>query len=158
MKRSIIFLICCCWIALAIGAQAQTPANETQQQAAINRQLMAEVKSLRRELLQQAIEFQQWKLQHVTRELQQAQSEQQRLAGEEQLLQIELNELAVSSNGNGELETLKADLVPRSQRLRGRQQPANDRVSELSEQFAKEEKRLRQLTDQLKAETAKATR
>lgn len=156
MKRSVIALACAVWLALMLGAQAQTPVSETQQQAAINRQLLAEIKTLRRELLQQAVEFQQWKLDQITRELQQAQTEQQRLIHEGQLLQQEINELAAASDGKNELEALRNELAGEpAQKLRSRQQPLDERVSTLTEQAQKEEKRLRQLADRLKAESSR---
>lgn len=158
MKRSFIALLCAVWFALALGAQAQTPVSEAQQQSALNRQLLSEIKALRRELLQQTIEFQQWKLDQITRELQQAQTEQQRLFHEDQLLQQELNQLGVASDGNNELETLRNELAgERTQKLRRRQQPLDERVSALTELAQKEEKRLRQFTDKLKAESARPT-
>ncbi|MFN0110594.1 MAG: hypothetical protein ACKVZH_17190 [Blastocatellia bacterium] len=151
MKRSGIIFAFAIWLALTLGAQAQTPTSETQQQAAINRQLLTEIKSLRRELLQQAVEFQQWKLDQITRDLQQAQTEQQRLFHEEQLVQQEINELAAASDGQSELETLRSELSgERTQKLRIRQQPLAERVNTLTEQVQKEEKRLRQLADKLK--------
>ncbi len=156
MKRSGIIFAFALWLALTLGAQAQTPTSETQQQTAINRQLSVEIKTLRRELLQQAVEFQQWKLDQITRDLQQAQTEQQRLFHEEQLVQQEINELAAASDGQSELETLRSELSgERIQKLRNRQQPLAERVSTLSEQVQKEEKRLRQLADKLKAEISR---
>ncbi len=156
MKRLIFTFFFILWFAFALVAQAQTPAGEAQQQAAINRQLLSEIKTLRRELLQQAVEFQQWKLDQITRDLQQAQTEQQRLFHEEQLVQQEINELAAASDGQSELETLRSELSgERTQKLRNRQQPLAERVSTLSEQVQKEEKRLRQLADKLKAESSR---
>ena len=111
----------------------------------------------RRELLQQAIEFQQWKLQQISRELQQVQAEQQRLANEEQMMQLETAEISAASDSQSELEMHKGELAgERSQRLRRRQLPVNERLSELMGQSLKEEKRLQQLTEQLKTETASA--
>ncbi len=156
MKRSIITLCCTLWFAFALVAQAQTPAGEAQQQAAINRQLLGEIKTLRRELLQQAIEFQQWKLDQINRELQLAQTEQQRVFREGQLLQQEINELAAASDSSNEIETLRSELSgERTQKWQRRQQPLDDRVGVLTEQARKEEKRLRQLTDKLKAENSR---
>ena len=156
MKRSIIALCCALWLALALNAEAQTPVGEAQQQATLNRQLLVEIKTLRRELLQQAVEFQQWKLDQINRELQQVQTEQQRLFQEGQLLQQEINELAAASNGQNEIEALRSELSgERTQKLQRRQQPLDERVSVLAEQARKEEKRLRQLTDKLKAESAR---
>ena len=156
MKRSSIALFCAVWFAFTLGAQAQTPASEAAQQAALNRQLLVEIRSLKRELLQQAVEFQQWKLDQINRELQKAQTEQQRLAYEGQLLQQEINELTVASDGQSEIETLRTELTgERTQSFLNRQQPIVERVSILAEQSQKEEKRLRQLTDKLKAENSR---
>lgn len=151
MKRTGIILFCAVWLTFAGAALAQTPNNETQSQAAATRQLLVEINALRRELLQQAIEFQQWKLNQINRELQQVQTEQQRLAEEEQWLQQEINELTAASDGKSELETLKNELAgERTQKLRNRQQPLHERATELTGQANKEEQRLRQLTDKLK--------
>ncbi len=156
MKRSFIALFCAVWFAFTLVTKAQTPTTEAVQQAALNRQLMVEIKTLKRELLQQAVEFQQWKLDQINRELQKAQTEQQRLAYEGQLLQQEINELTVASDGQSELETLRTELTgERTQKLLNRQQPIAERVSALAEQAQKEEKRLRQLTDKLKAENSR---
>lgn len=154
MQRISIALLCALWLALASAAAAQTQVSETPQQAAVNRQLLTEIKTLRRELLQQSIEFQQWKLEQINRALQQAQTEQQRIFHEGQWLQQEINELSAASDGKNEVEAIRNELTgERMQKQRARQQTLDERVTMLTEQAQQEEKRLRQLTDKLKAES-----
>ena len=45
--------------------------------------------------------------------------------------------------------------VNRTEKLKARQQPVNQRVAELTVQLSREETQLRQLTERLKAETGK---
>ncbi|MEP7341689.1 MAG: hypothetical protein ABI977_28410, partial [Acidobacteriota bacterium] len=156
MKRSIIALIAFCFFTLAIAsgtASAQTPGSQADPQAAMNRQLLAEIKQLRLDLLRQRLEFQQWKRQQIERELQSARAEQQRLAEEEEAMQQELAELNNTSGGQSELELLKAELTGNRKRLLAHQQPVHQRVAELTAQLNQEDMQLSQLTQRLKTET-----
>lgn len=159
MKRIIIGLIAFCFFTLAIAAgtaSAQTPGVQAETQAALNRQLLAEIKQLHLDLLRQRLEFQQWKLRQIERELQTAQAEQQRLAEEELAMQQVLADLSNAPNGLAEIEYLKKELTgSRTEKLRAGQQPVNLRVAELTEQLSREETQLRQLAGRLKAETNK---
>ncbi|MEK7831274.1 MAG: hypothetical protein AAB401_09335 [Acidobacteriota bacterium] len=166
MKRPVIAIIAFYFLTFVKGtAQAQkpdaanpastasTPNADADKQAELNRQLIAEIKQLRLELLRQRIEFQQWKLRQVERELQTAQAEQQRLAEEEQATQHALAELGNTSDGSGEIESLKKELTgSRSEKLRARRQGANQRAADLTTQLNQEDEQLRQLTLRLKAE------
>ena len=155
--KSALTLISLCLLAWlwVVPGQAQTPVQE---QPPTSQQLAAEIRQLRIELLRQKLEFQAWKTQQIERELQQAQTEQQRLQEEEQRIQQELAALSVGTEGQAEVETLKAELSgERLQHLRARQQPVSDRVNELNAKFRQEETRLNQLTDQLKTVTAEKT-
>lgn len=150
-------LISFCLLALlwVIPGQAQTPVPEPLPNA---QQLAAEIKQLRIELLRQKLEFQAWKTQQIERELQQAQAEQQRLDEEELRIQQELTALSAVTEGQAEVEALKTELSgERLPRLRARQQPVSDRVSELNEKFQQEEKRLQQVIRQLKSATGEKT-
>jgi chromosome segregation ATPase len=162
MKRLMISLIGLCLFALVTASgrvQAQTPEPDGENQAALNRQLMAEIKQLRVELLRQSLELQQWKLKQIERELQTAQAEQQGLEKEERAMQQELAVLSTISEGQGELELLKAELNGYlAQKRLARRPPVNQRVDELTEQVNQEQARLRQLTERLKIETGRAAR
>ncbi len=150
------------WISLCLLAllwtvpgQAQMPVQE---QSPTSQQLVAEIRQLRIELLRQKLEFQAWKTQQIERELQQAQAEQQRLDEEEQRIQQELVALSGATEGQAEVETLKAELSDEQlPRLRARQQPVSDRVNELNAKFRQEETRLNQLIGQLQSASAKKT-
>lgn len=169
MKRSVIAIIAFYLLTFVAGtAQAQKPdaANpartastsntDAEKQAELNRQLISEIKQLRLDLLQQRIEFQQWKLRQIERELQAAQAEQQGLAMEERAMQHVLAELGNASNAPGEIEYLKNEMTgSRTEKLRARQQPVNQCVAELTVQLSREETQLRQLIEQMKAETVK---
>jgi chromosome segregation ATPase len=144
MKRAVLSLMGLFLFALtAAGAavQAQTPEPRP----------LAEIKQLRRELLEQRLEFQQWKLKQIERELQTAQTEQQRLEAEGRAIQQELSELSATGEELGELEMLKAGLAGnQTEKLVARRQVINQRISELTQQASEEQTRLRQLTERLK--------
>lgn len=145
-------LLAMLWV---VSGLAQAPAQEPLPTA---QQLATELRQLRLELLRQKLEFQTWKTQQLERELQAAQTEQQRLQEEEQRVHQELAALSLATEGQAEVETLKAELSgERLPRLRERQQPINDRVTELTTKFQQEETRLKQFIRQLKSATGEKT-
>jgi len=147
---------------LALGAFAQTPhaqtvANESENVTALRRQFESELRKLRLELLQQGLEFQQWKIKQLERDAQQAALEQQRLLHEENSLQQELAELSrqlddspnAGSAQTSELEAMKTELNDQElPRLRARRPAIDQRVSELNDELRREEIRLRDLQKQ----------
>lgn len=165
MKQAMFSLIGLCLFAVMTAsgfAQTQTPeraGGNAEHQTVLNRQLMAEIRQLRVELLRQNLEFQQWKLKQIKRELQATLAEQQHLEEEEYAMQQELAALSTASESPGELELLKAELTGNlAQKRLARRQPVNQRVDELTLQVNQEGVRLRQLTERLKIETGQAAR
>jgi hypothetical protein len=147
--------------AFAETAQAQTAAsaNETESVAALRREFAAELRKLRLELVQQCLEFQQWKIRQLERDLEQVNSEQQRLVLEENSLRQEIAELAkqLSNMPNSEpeqtsgLEAVKTQLNERElPRLQAARPAVEQRVFELTEQLRREETRQRDLQQQAK--------
>lgn len=130
-----VYLLALLWV---VPGQAQTPVQEPLPNP---QQLAAEVRQLKIELLRQKLEFQQWKTQQIERELQQAKTEQQRLEEEEQQIYQELAALSSSTNGQAEVETLKAELSgERLQGIRTRQQPVSERVTDSIQNFSRKKR------------------
>jgi peptidoglycan hydrolase CwlO-like protein len=146
--------------AFARAAQAQTitPASETESVSELRRQFTSELRKLRLDLVQQGLEFQQWKIKQLERDLQQASAEQQRLLQEENSLQQEFTELTKQLNNSnsepaqtGETEAMKTDLNERElARLRALRPSVEQRAFELTEQLRREETRQRDLQQQAK--------
>lgn len=149
---------------LALGASAQSPQEQiaapiyqTESLETLRRQFAADLRKLRLELLQQSLEFQQWKIKQLERDLQQATSEQQRLLHQESSLLQELAELTkelgnsttIKPGQTSELEAMKIELNEHElPRLRAAQPAIDQRVSELTEQLRLEETRQRYLQQQ----------
>jgi hypothetical protein len=160
MKQTIDTMILFCLLALGAFAQvthAQTVANESENITALRRQFESELRKLRLELLQQSLEFQQWKIKQLERDAQQAALEQQRLLHEENSLQQALAELlqqlsnlpTAGSGQTGELEAMKVELNDRElPRLRAMRPAIDQRVSELTDALRREEIRQRDLQKQ----------
>ena len=160
MKQTVNTMVLFCL--LALGAYAQTPqaqsvANESENITALRRQFESELRKLRLELLQQSLEFQQWKIKQLERESQQAALEQQRLMHEENSLQQALGELTQQMNNlppsasgqTGELEAMKTELNDQElPRLRAKRPAIDQRVSELTDALRREEIRQRDLQKQ----------
>ena len=146
--------------AFARAAQAQTvtPANESEIVSELRRQSTSELRKLRLDLVQQGLEFQQWKIKQIERDLQQANAEQLRLVQEENSLQQDSAELAKQLNNSNsepaqtsEPEAMKTDLNERELlRLRTARSAVEQRVFELTEQLRREEIRQRDLQQQAK--------
>lgn len=145
MKRLMLSMLACCLCALTTLAQEPTAPDL--------RQLTAEVHKLRAELVQQQLEFQEWKLKELARELQQLRAELQQLADEERAFEQELATLndgaaPAAPEAVSEAQTLGAAIGARTQRLRVRQEPVNQRLAELTAQWQQEETRRQQLAQQ----------
>jgi hypothetical protein len=149
MKTSLaLFLLAAALIPVA----AQTP----EPQAELTKQLLLEVKKLRIELLQQRVEFQQWKLNLIEREWQLARSEQERLDEEGREIARELAAIPASADEQKEGESLRAEAGGQLRKLQTLQSPVRERVAELSAQHSREETQMRQLATQLNVETRTA--
>jgi predicted nucleic acid-binding Zn-ribbon protein len=153
MKRAICTLIALALLALLLLSAVATgqTAPAADEQAVLLKQMAAEIKQLRLEIIKQAIEFQDWKLKQLERELFAAQSEQQRLREQTNSLQQQLAGLAShdASTGAeqlGELEIIRAThsedgLKP----LQLKQQALAEREAELREEINREKLRLQEL-------------
>jgi hypothetical protein len=139
-------------MALTGLAQNQAPSQSAVDQAALFKQVSAELKQLRLEMLEQAIEFQNWKIQRLEAELQPIQIERQRLGEEEQFISQHLAELEkLAGNASEEVEAVKAVYTEkRSKEVLSKRQLVMQREAELTEQLAKEQQRLQELTGKAK--------
>jgi hypothetical protein len=141
MKRLMLTALACCLCALTTLAQEPVAPDL--------RQLTAEVHKLRAELIQQQLEFQEWKLNQLARDLQQLRAEQQRWVDEERSLEQELAALdgaaaPTAPEAVSEAQALRTANDARTQRLRARQ----ERLAELTAQWQQEETRRQQLAQQ----------
>lgn len=142
MKKWMLVILAVCLFAIPVAAQDR--AGEPQKQLDATAQLLAEVKKLRMELLQQSIEFQQWKLRQIERELQQAQSENDRLAN--QVGGVEQEVAALAAEPGKESESFREENLRQLQQLQSHQQPVRERIAALTAERNREETRLRQLS------------
>ena len=158
MKRTICTLLAFALLILLLlsaSAVAQT-APTAADQAALLKQMTAEIKQLRAELIRQASEFQTWKLKQLERELLTVQSEQQYLRELENRLQQQLatlvsHEPSANAEQTTELEIVRAAHIEDGLKpLQLKQQPLARREAELSEEISREKMRLQEL--QQKAE------
>ncbi len=91
MKRSIRAILA--FYLLAPRAAATRPAPAAADQAVLRKQMTAEIKRLRLEIIEQAIEFQSWKLKRLEGELLATRRELQRMRELESALQHSLADL-----------------------------------------------------------------
>ncbi len=157
MKRIIIIAITAGLFGIgmmASQAQAQTPNPGAENQAALLNKISAELRQLRLEVIQQAIEFQNWKISRLERELPSIQSERQRLVAQEE----ELSQLAAELEKNAgieqglqegkitDLKALKASVPEEEQKeLSTRRRLITQREIELTDRLEQERKRLQEL-------------
>ncbi|HEX4947532.1 MAG TPA: hypothetical protein VFZ34_12760 [Blastocatellia bacterium] len=144
MKQPFILLVMFC-VVVAVSATAQ-PVKPDALTA-----LQTEVRQLRRELVQQRIEFQQWKIEQLETALRAAKDERNTLESEERAVHQALTEPG-SAEGD-EATNFRAELTENTLRkLQTRQAAAQQRETELQEKLTREqtilqslEKRLRQV-------------
>jgi hypothetical protein len=152
MKHSIRAILAFCLLAPgAAGARPGAPADD---QAVLRKQMTEEIKRLRLEIIEQAIEFQNWKLKRLEGELVATQREQQRLRELESGIQLQLAGLAPHASHEpssgaeqvGEMEIVKAahtedGLKP----IQLKQQSLAELEAELKEDIGREKARLQEL-------------
>lgn len=160
----VIAMVFCTLTFFSVMGNAQTAASASQVPAPLPEQLFLELKTLKLELLQQKVEFQQWKIQQLEREFRQAQLEQDRLIEHENLIRQQLAELrpepTVSSgtleSGAGSVDALRTQLSNETlPELQSRREPITERISQLTRQLNQEEAQLHSLLDQIKKLQAK---
>ena len=142
------------WAIMALTGLAQNQAHSQNaaDQAALFKQVSAELKQLRLELLEQAIEFQNWKIQRLEAELQPIQLERQRLGEQAQAFNQHLAELEkLAGNASEEVEAVKAAYTEKGlKEVTPKRQLVMQREAELTEQLAKEQQRLQELSEKAK--------
>lgn len=139
----------CCLLALITLVRISSAQSEPTEFAALKQQLA----NLRVDLLQQGIEFQEYKIKQLSRELQQLKVERGRLDESEQTLRRRLAEVeqSLTSDPSGEQEGMKAELNgSHLQGIRSKNQPLIEQESELLRQLAQEQEQLQVLQTKLK--------
>ncbi|HKQ75954.1 MAG TPA: hypothetical protein VJ810_19825 [Blastocatellia bacterium] len=142
--------------AMASQAQAQTPNPSAENQAALLNKISAELRQLRLEVVQQAIEFQNWKIQRLEREIPPIQSERQRLVAQEEALsqltaELEKNagldkDKAFQEGKITDLEALKAAFSEEEQKeISTKRRLITQREIELTDRLEQERRRLQEL-------------
>lgn len=150
---SLAILTLFCFLALPGKAQAQTaqPGHQRPSEG----EIVSVLKELRLEMLQEGIDFQNWKIKHIERELRLAQDQRRRIEEQQRAIYFRLAEISQRPSGGeetaGDLEAIKADVSDGE--LKGAQdrlQAIGERVSELTEQLRQEQERLRELQKKLR--------
>jgi len=134
---------------------AQAPNQSAGTQAAMLQQTSAELRRLRLEVIEQAIEFQNWKIMRLERELQPIQDELRRLSEREQAiaqLVADLNNHRTNTSpaqeALEEIEAAKAAYTEKGlKKLSIKRQLAAQRETELTEQLEQERRRLQEFIE-----------
>ncbi len=142
-QQFILPLIFCALAAVSAAAQTMNPDKLAA--------LQTEVRQLRLELIQQRIEFQQWKIEQLEALLKEAQDEREKLEGEERAVQQAMTE--VSATEGDETATFRTELTETTlKRLQLQQASGQQRESEWQQKLTREqvilqalEKRAKQL-------------
>ena len=130
------------------SAQNGAAQNAASDITLLRQQFKTELTSLRAEMLQQGIEFQEWKIKLLERELQRTKNEQGRLEDAEQTItrQVALVEQSLESGtqgegrATGEQEGMKAELNgTHLQSIRSKRQPIDEQRAELQTQLQQEQ-------------------
>ncbi|HKR59985.1 MAG TPA: hypothetical protein VJS64_09620 [Pyrinomonadaceae bacterium] len=162
MKRSLItaaLIGLFAFIAMTGLAHAQALNQSADSQAALLKQLSSELQQLQLEVIQQAIELQNWKIKQLERELQPIQSERQRLREQEQAINQLIAELEkqrgniapVQESTAGEIEAVKAAYTEKElKELSTKQQLFTQRETEITEQLDQEQQRLQEFIKKAK--------
>ena len=155
MKRSIITTVTVgllAFVTMAGRAQSQSPNQSAESQAAQLQQISAELRRLRLEVIQQAIELQNWKIKRLEQKLHSIQSHRRRLSEQEQAI----NQLNAEFNNHvgpvqetvEEIEAIKAAYTEKGlKELSIKRQRIAQRETELSERLEQERQRLQELVE-----------
>jgi hypothetical protein len=158
MKKSIVTVMTIgflTFITMAGRAHAQAPNQSAENQVALLQQTSAELRRLRLEVIEQAIEFQNWKIMRLERELRPIQDELRRLGEREQAitqLVADLNNHRTNTSpvqeALEEIEAAKAAYTEKGlEKLSIKQQLAAQRETELTEQLEQERRRLQEFIE-----------
>jgi hypothetical protein len=142
-------------------AQTVAPSTDAENLAALHKQFTAELKKLRLEVLQQGIEFQEWKIKQLERELQQVVDKRQRLEEESHVIHQQLAELEDPASNSthaeagqvSELDAIKANLIGEGQeKLLAARQAIAQQEADLTGLLKQEQARLQGLLKSREAE------
>lgn len=160
MKKIQLGVGCCCLLALITLVKISNAQSEPTEFVALKQQITI----LRAELLQQGIDFQEYKIKQLARELQRLKPERERLEETEQNLRRRLADVeqSIAADASGEQEGMKAELNgTHLQGIRNKTQPLVEQETELLRQLAQEQEHLQALQTklrQLKAASGGETR
>ena len=155
MKKQVLItttLFFLAFITVTGHAIAQTPNQSAENQTVLLQQTTAELRRLRLELLDQAIEFQNWKIMRLERELQPVQDERRGLSEQEQAINQLIAELNNHRSGaipaQDEIEAAKTTYTEKElKKISVRLQQAAQRETELTDQLEEERRRLQEFKD-----------
>ena len=153
MKKIKFWVGACCLLALVTLVQISRAQSEPTDVIALKQQFTAEIKSLRVELLQQGISFQEWKIKQLERDLQRLKSERERWEETEMNLRRQLAnvEQSIAAGASDEQEGMKAELNSTHLRgVRNKTQPLVEQETELHKQLEQERQQLEALQTKLK--------
>lgn len=139
----------CCLLALITLVKISSAQSAPTDVTALTQQLT----SLRAELLQQGIDFQEYKIKQLGRELQRLKIERELLEASEQNVRRQLAavEQSLASEASSEQEGMKAELNgTHLQGVRNKTQPLMEQETELLRQLAQEQEQLQVLQTKLK--------
>ncbi len=137
MTRYFLLFLFCAGAAISAAAQTTNPDPLTA--------LQSEVRQLRRELVQQRIEFQQWKIEQLETALKTAKEEREKLEAEERAVQQALTE--ASATDGDEVASFRTELIETTlKKLRTQQASEQQRESELQQKLAREQTVLQDFT------------
>ena len=158
MKQSIRTMMALGLLVLLLASNTKaartSPTSEVGDQSSLCNQMAAEIKRLHLEIIEQAIEFQNWKLKQLERELLSTQSKLQHLREMESSVQQQIaglepqatHDLSSDAESIGELEIVKAAHTEDSLKpIQLKQQPLAEREAEISEEISREKTRLQEL-------------
>lgn len=143
----------CCLLALITFVKISSAQSDPTDVAALKQQFKSEIGSLRAELLQQGIEFQEWKIKQLERELQSIKTERERLGETEMNIRRRLADIeqSIAAGASGEQEGMKTELNgTHLQGVRNKTQPLVEQETELQKQLEQEQQQLQVLQTKLK--------
>jgi hypothetical protein len=142
MNRRHLFLF---WFLLSVTATTTAQTTDVDQLTA----LQTEVRKLRLELVQQRIEFQQWKIAQLESDLKRVREEREQAEAEERAVQQAIAE--ARTDEPEEIVSPKTELIETSlKQVQARQTVGQQRETELQEKLAREQTILQQLAARAK--------
>lgn len=144
----------CSLLGLITFVRMSSAQSESPDVASVKQQFTAEIRSLRTEILQQGIEFQEWKVKQLTRDLQRIKSEREQLdeAAQNIRRQIANIDQSIAAGASSEQEGMKAKLNgTQLQGVQNKSLPLVEQESEVYRQLEEERQHLQALQAKLKS-------